>query len=98
MDPVPVLYHRESDGWWADSPAVPGWSATASTLDELRSLVEDGVRFALESNEVVVFHVLAPGLTPPGLRFDFIGHEVIVVARAGEAVAADPALQFAATS
>jgi predicted RNase H-like HicB family nuclease len=97
MNVVTVLYHREPDGWWADSPAVPGWSATAATLDELRSLVEDGVRFALESDEVVVTHLLAPGLTPPGLHFDFIGHQVMVVGRTGQAKGPDPALEFAAT-
>jgi hypothetical protein len=98
MQLVPVLYHRESAGWWAESPTIAGWSATASTLDELRSLVEQGVRFALNSDEVVVTHMLAPGVGPPGLRFDFIEHEVVVIGRAGEAQNADPALQVAATS
>jgi len=94
---VPVLYHHESAGWWADSPTVPGWSATASTLDELRPLVEDGVRFALDSDDVIANHMLAPGLVLPGLRFDFVGHQVTVVGRPDAKRAAAP-LEFAATA
>lgn len=98
MQVVPVLYHQESSGWWADSPQVPGWSATASTLDELRQLIEDGVRFALESDEVIVTHQLAPGTTPPGLRFDFVDGKVTVISGAERPERPEPALEFAATA
>ncbi len=98
MQVVPVLYHQESDGWWADSPSVAGWSATAATLDELRQLIEDGIRFALESDAVLVTHLLAPGTTPPGLRFDFIGHQVTVVGHGDRPEGAEPTLEFAATA
>jgi predicted RNase H-like HicB family nuclease len=98
MQAVPVLYHHESAGWWADSPAVPGWSATASTLDELRPLIEDGIRFALESDEVIVTHMLAPGTTPPGIRFDFVDHHVTVVGLPETPAGAEPALELAATA
>jgi hypothetical protein len=56
MIAVAALYHQDPAGWWADSPAIAGWSATAATLDELRSLME-GVRFALESDDVIVTHM-----------------------------------------
>lgn len=97
MIAVTALYHQDPDGWWADSPAIAGWSATAATLDELRSLVEEGVRFALESDEVIVTHMLAPGPTPPGLRFDFVENQVTVIGRPVEPAGTEPALQFAAT-
>jgi predicted RNase H-like HicB family nuclease len=62
METIPVVYHADPDGWWADSPAVQGWTATAKTLEELRALVEEGVRFALSREDVVVEHVLAHGV------------------------------------
>jgi predicted RNase H-like HicB family nuclease len=74
MDPIRVIYHQESDGWWADSPEVPGWTATADTLDELRALVEEGVRFALDRDDVVIAHCL-PGeeLVPAAeVVYDFV--------------------------
>ena len=29
---VLVIYHREADGWWAESPDVEGWTAADPTL------------------------------------------------------------------
>ena len=59
MQLIPVIYHRDPDAWWADSPVVEGWTATAATLDELRQLVEDGIRFALgRDDDIVVEHAL----------------------------------------
>jgi len=69
MDVIPVIYHCEPDGWWADSPAVEGWTATAESLDELRALAEEGVRLALERDDVVVDHVLYGTYAP--IVFDF---------------------------
>jgi len=79
MKPVPVVYHHESAGWWADSPLIPGWSATAETLDELRALAEDGVRFALEDDDVLVSHLLEMGMrSQASLVFDFVGGHAAV--------------------
>jgi predicted RNase H-like HicB family nuclease len=77
MDIIPVIYHREPEGWWADAPAVEGWTATAQTLDELRALVEEGVRFALERDDVLVDHVLyeLPNYAP--IVFDFATGETL---------------------
>jgi predicted RNase H-like HicB family nuclease len=46
MEAIRVIYHREPDGWWAESPDVPGWSAAGATFEEVYALAEDGVRFA----------------------------------------------------
>lgn len=59
MDTVRVIYHREPDGWWAESPDVEGWSAAGETYAEVVKLAEDGVPFALE-HDVELVHV------PPG--------------------------------
>jgi hypothetical protein len=44
---VRVLYHREPDGWWAESPDIDGWTVAGGSFVEVRSLVDDGLSFAL---------------------------------------------------
>jgi predicted RNase H-like HicB family nuclease len=56
MDTVRVIYHHEAEGWWAESPDVPDWSAAGETYGEVRALVEEGVRFALDRGDVTVEH------------------------------------------
>jgi predicted RNase H-like HicB family nuclease len=59
MDRIQVIYHDETPhGWWAESPDVKGWSAAADSYAEIRQLAEDGVRFALERNDVVIEHLV----------------------------------------
>lgn len=41
-----VKYHREGGSWWADSPDIDGWSASAHTHDALREVVREGLFFA----------------------------------------------------
>jgi predicted RNase H-like HicB family nuclease len=53
-----VIYHHESEGWWADSPDVPGWSAAGDSLTEVKELADEGVEFFLEE-EVALVHELA---------------------------------------
>lgn len=43
-----VIYHHEAEGWWAESPEVPGWNAAGATLAEVRELAEEGVQFFAE--------------------------------------------------
>ena len=58
MQRIRVIYHDERPlGWWAESPDVDGWSAAADSYVEVRQLAEDGVRFALERDDVVVEHL-----------------------------------------
>lgn len=56
MTAIRVIYHREAGGWWAESPDVDGWTAAADTYQQLRGLVETGVRIALDTDEVTVEH------------------------------------------
>jgi hypothetical protein len=41
---VRVIYHVEAEGCWAESPDLPGYSAAADTIPELRELVRTSVR------------------------------------------------------
>lgn len=54
---VRVQYEQEDGTWVATSPDVARWTAVADSLGEVRQLAEDGVRFALEREDVVVEHV-----------------------------------------
>jgi predicted RNase H-like HicB family nuclease len=56
METIRVIYHHEDQTWWAESPDVAGWTAAADTYDEVRVLAEEGVRFALERDDLVVEH------------------------------------------
>ena len=47
MEIVRVIYHHESDGWWAESPDVDGWSATGDSYADVVKLTEQGIPFAL---------------------------------------------------
>lgn len=60
METVRVIYHHESDGWWAESPDVDGWSAAGESYDEVARLAEEGVVFALQ-REVAVEHFVPAG-------------------------------------
>ena len=40
METVRVIYHHESDGWWAESPDVEGWSAAGESYAEVVKLAE----------------------------------------------------------
>lgn len=65
METVRVIYHHEPDGWWAESPDVEGWSAAGETYDEVHGLAEEGVRFALEGDDVRVEHYVPAGERAP---------------------------------
>lgn len=56
MDTIRVIHHCEDGIWWAESPDVPQWSAGGDTFEECRQLSEEGVRFALEREDLVVEH------------------------------------------
>lgn len=47
-EPIRLLYHREGDRWWAESPDVEGWAAAGDSYTEVVKLAEEGIPFALE--------------------------------------------------
>ena len=42
-----VIYEKSAAGWGAYSPDVPGLSAAAQTLDEVKKLISDTMKFYL---------------------------------------------------
>jgi predicted RNase H-like HicB family nuclease len=60
MDRIRVIYHHEGEGWWAESPDVPGWTAVGKTYAEILKLAEEGIPFALE-REVPIEHFVPAG-------------------------------------
>jgi predicted RNase H-like HicB family nuclease len=60
MEIVRGIYHHESDGWWAESPDVEGWSAAGESYSEVVKLAEEGIPFALE-REAKLEHFVPAG-------------------------------------
>lgn len=52
MRTIAMTYHRENGTWWADSADLPGFTAAASSIDELRGEVVAGVAFELDDEPV----------------------------------------------
>ncbi|MGH3802178.1 MAG: type II toxin-antitoxin system HicB family antitoxin [Pseudonocardiaceae bacterium] len=51
---VSVLFHHEDGKWWAEAPDVPDYVAGANTLNELKTLVREGLEFRLERRVEIV--------------------------------------------
>jgi predicted RNase H-like HicB family nuclease len=58
MNEIRVIYHHEPDGWWAESPDIAGWYAAGGSYEEVHLLAEEGVRFALERDDLEVEHFI----------------------------------------
>jgi predicted RNase H-like HicB family nuclease len=56
MDYIRVIYEQDNDTWVASSPEVPNWTVVADSYDEAHRLAEEGVRFALERDDVELKH------------------------------------------
>jgi len=66
MREIIVVYHYEAPyGWWVDSPAIDGWSASGETLEEAYAMATEGVAFALDTHAVRLTHRLADDVPPP---------------------------------
>jgi predicted RNase H-like HicB family nuclease len=61
METVRVIYHHETEGWWAESPDVEGWSAAGNSYQEVAKLAEEGIRFALERDDVTLENFVPVG-------------------------------------
>ncbi len=62
MDTVRVIYHREGDSWWAESPDVDRWYAAGATYAEVLGLAKEGVPFAL-GHDAELEHYVPAGAT-----------------------------------
>ncbi len=54
MTEIRIHYHREAEGWWADSPDLPGFSAAGDSFTEVREMAIQGVEFATDEPVEVV--------------------------------------------
>jgi len=59
---VRVLYHQDEDTWVATSPDVLRWTVVADSYAEAHRLAEEGVRFALERDDVTIEHYVPAGV------------------------------------
>ncbi len=55
-----VLYEKGRNNWGAYAPDLPGYGATAETLEELRELVREGIPFHVEGLRLSGAHVPEP--------------------------------------
>lgn len=53
MRRVTVIYHWEPEGWWAESPDAPGFSAAGDSLREVQAEAHEGLKFYFESDSLV---------------------------------------------
>ena len=51
-----AFYEQDEDTWVATSPEVPNWTVVADSCDEAHRLAEDGVRFALDRDDLQIKH------------------------------------------
>lgn len=53
---VRIIYHTEPEGTWAESPDVPGYTATERDLNTLRASITDGLALFLDvpSDQIVI--------------------------------------------
>ncbi len=63
MNHIRVIHHHEGESWWAESPDVPEWFAAADTYPEARRLAEEGIRFAVQCDDVTIEHVVPDDAT-----------------------------------
>lgn len=57
---VTLYYHQEDDGWWADSPDVPGYSAAAASAEDIARMAEAELAAALGTDVELVHLVDIP--------------------------------------
>jgi predicted RNase H-like HicB family nuclease len=59
MQRVRVRYEQDEDTWVGTSPDLQeNWIAVAGSLDEVQQLAEEGIRFVLERDDVLVEHLV----------------------------------------
>ena len=62
MQEIRVWYHWEPEGWWAESPDLPGFSATGHTFQDVRDQTRSALSFFCE-DDVQILEQAVP-MTP----------------------------------
>lgn len=58
MKTARIQVHNQSGSWWADSPDVEGWTAAASSENELISLIDEASDFVPFKPYVRVYGIM----------------------------------------
>lgn len=59
MHTAKVIYHYEPDGWWAESPNFPGFTAVGESFNEVRVLTHEGL-LAFCGEKLYLVEILPP--------------------------------------
>jgi predicted RNase H-like HicB family nuclease len=68
MRTVKVIYHSEQDGWWAESPDFPGYTAVGATRAEVREHVLEGIPDMVGEEELENLELVEVDRKVPTLR------------------------------
>jgi len=60
MRKAKVIYRAEPDGWWAESPDFPGFTAVGRDYGEVREMVHEGLPHLTNEPLEIVEENLAP--------------------------------------
>ncbi len=63
---MPAGQRLEPEGWRAESPEIPGWSAAGVTYEEVRALVDKGLPIALGRDDVPAEHFVPADVAAAG--------------------------------
>lgn len=85
-----LRYHYEPEGWWAESPEFPDYSAFGASLEEVRELAHDGLRFFTEDDELVILDPISELLTAVSMSLGVTPQE----AEVAEYFTGKPLLQY----
>jgi predicted RNase H-like HicB family nuclease len=75
MRTVRVIYHDDPDGWWAESPEVPGYTGFGESYADVRDQMREGLPWFAEE-DLLLTHIVpsAEGQPPttagPHVSFD----------------------------
>jgi predicted RNase H-like HicB family nuclease len=50
---IRMEYHWEPEGWWAESPDLPGFSAAGQTFTEVQAQAHEGAQFFADQELVI---------------------------------------------
>ncbi len=60
-----VIYHQESEGWWAESPGFPSFFAAGATLDETKQRVREVLPKLAGGDYSSLMHITHRADVPP---------------------------------
>ena len=68
---IRVLYRAEPDGWWAESPDFPGYTAIGKDYGEVRRMVHEGLPELAGEPLEIIEESLAPDAVEDVVTFAY---------------------------